>query len=69
MKKIALFLSLILLLTPALALIPSAASADNYYHGYRSTMQYWNAEVDGNDRYNLYSLPGIVVTKQDTVII
>ena len=69
MKKIALFLSLILLLTSALALIPSAASADNYYHGYRSTMQYWNAEVDGNDRYNLYRLPGIVVTKQDTVII
>ncbi len=68
MKKIALFLGLILLLTPALALIPSAASSDNYYHGDVTNTIYWIPYYD-NYEYDQYRIPGMVVTKQGTVII
>lgn len=68
MKKTALFIGMLLLLIPILTLTPMAET-DDFYHGYRSTMQYWDASSDDNGQYNLYRLPGIVITKRDTVII
>ena len=68
MKKICILISLALLGMVILPLGISANDSDPYYHGALTKGNYWNKMLDNND-YELYRLPGVVVTKSGTVIV
>ncbi len=57
------------LLLPLLGAFPlSAAAEDPYYHGEKTLTTLWSARSD-EGKYPNHRIPGIVVTKKDTVIV
>ncbi len=69
MKKCCFLLAFSLLLGVfCLPLVGSAEAADGYYHGELTSESYW---IPAHDKmaYDLYRLPGIVVSKAGTVIV
>ena len=71
-KLLSVLISVALLLSFCLPLAATALSAASdtggLYRGVLKNKTYWIPTVDGN-RYQLYRLPGIVVTAKDTVIV
>ncbi|MBE6633991.1 MAG: exo-alpha-sialidase [Ruminococcaceae bacterium] len=72
MKKRISFVALLALLLACMgtAVMPLTAASpnDDYYHGERTNTVVWNPQSD-NGKYPQHRIPGIVVTKKDTVII
>lgn len=69
MKKICMLMTVILLLGAVGLVFPVSAdtASDGYYHGEMTSDTYWLPIYDKLD-YDLYRLPGVVVTKAGTVI-
>ena len=72
MKKIVSCVALLALLLSCVsaAILTSAADSvtDGYYHGKQAVTPLWGASSD-NGKYPNHRIPGIVVTKKDTVIV
>lgn len=68
MKKLCVLLSAVLLLGAVAFALPVSAESDGYYHGELTNDTYW-IPVNDKREYDLYRLPGVVVTKAGTVIV